>query len=138
MRWSGHVRSGQLFGPGPNSPFYSTWPRQGRSSARAALCGDLGNNELLGRTFPAVLANCEVEEGVKLAKRVLQVDKNDLIARLVLGVLMRSGMVLYCSRQVAIIQRFSLVCPGHKPVCVPKIGLCSIEMKAARGIAMTL
>src|SRR5512133_1214433 len=44
---------------------------------RAALRGDPGNNELLGRTFLAVLANGEVEEGVKLAERVLQVDKND-------------------------------------------------------------
>src|SRR5207247_9980560 len=40
----------------------------------------------LGRTFLAVLANGEVDEGVKLAERVLQVDKNDSIARLVLGV----------------------------------------------------
>jgi tetratricopeptide (TPR) repeat protein len=53
---------------------------------RAALRGDPGNNELLGRTFLAVLANGEVDEGVKLATRVLQVDKNDRIARLVLGV----------------------------------------------------
>jgi tetratricopeptide (TPR) repeat protein len=47
---------------------------------------DPGNNELLGRTFLAVLANGEVDEGVKLAERVLQVDKKDRIARLVLGV----------------------------------------------------
>jgi len=53
---------------------------------RAALRADPGNNELLGRTFLAVLANGEVDEGVKLAERVLQVDKNDRIARLVLGV----------------------------------------------------
>ena len=53
---------------------------------RAALRGDPDNNELLGRTFLAVLANGEVDEGVKLAERVLQVDKNDRIARLVLGV----------------------------------------------------
>jgi tetratricopeptide (TPR) repeat protein len=53
---------------------------------RAALRGDPRNNELLGRTFLAVLANGEVEESVKLAERVLQVDKNDRIARLVLGV----------------------------------------------------
>jgi hypothetical protein len=33
-----------------------------------------------------VLVNGEVDEGVKLAERVLQVDKNDSIARLVLGV----------------------------------------------------
>src|SRR5499426_503172 len=147
---------GSYCGPGPNSPFCSTRPRQGRSSARwsrqavisspplrraavaavaalaltwpgmpsaqaqsrdsfsrtspsgsylaarhaggqrdaaaaasyyrAALRGDPGNNELLGRTFLAVLANGEVDEGVKLAERVLQVDKNDRIARLVVGV----------------------------------------------------
>src|SRR5712692_2903263 len=53
---------------------------------RAALRGDPGNNELLGRTFLAVLANGEVEDAVKLAERVLQVDKTDRIARLVLGV----------------------------------------------------
>jgi tetratricopeptide (TPR) repeat protein len=53
---------------------------------RAALRGDPRNNELLGRTFLAVLANGEVEEAVKLAERVLQIDKSDRIARLVLGV----------------------------------------------------
>src|SRR6266487_4879911 len=151
---------GSYCGPGPNSPFCSTRPRRGRSSARwsrravisspalrraavaavaalaitwpgmlstraqaqaqprdgfsrtspsgsylaarhaggqrdvaaaasyyrAALRGDPGNNELLGRTFLAVLANGEIGEGVRLAERVLQVDKNDRIARLVLGV----------------------------------------------------
>src|SRR5262245_62994719 len=46
---------------------------------RAALRGDPRNNELLGRTFLAVLANGEVDEVVKLAERVLQVDKNDRI-----------------------------------------------------------
>jgi tetratricopeptide (TPR) repeat protein len=53
---------------------------------RAALRGDPRNNELLGRTFLAVLANGEIEEAVRLAERVLQVDKTDRIARLVLGV----------------------------------------------------
>ncbi len=53
---------------------------------RAALRGDPRNGELLGRTFLAVLANGEVEDAVKLAERVLQVDKTDRIARLVLGV----------------------------------------------------
>jgi tetratricopeptide (TPR) repeat protein len=53
---------------------------------RAALRGDPRNNELLGRTFLAVLANGEVDEATKLAERVLQVDKTDRIARLVLGV----------------------------------------------------
>ena len=53
---------------------------------RAALRGDPRNNELLGRTFLAVLANGDVDDAVKLAERVLQADKNDRIARLVLGV----------------------------------------------------
>jgi tetratricopeptide (TPR) repeat protein len=53
---------------------------------RAALRGDPRNNELLSRTFLAVLANGEVDDAVKLAERVLQVDKNDRIAWLVLGV----------------------------------------------------
>ena len=33
FKGGGHARSGQLLGTGPNSPFCSTWPRQGRSSA---------------------------------------------------------------------------------------------------------
>jgi tetratricopeptide (TPR) repeat protein len=53
---------------------------------RAALRGDPRNSELLGRAFLAVLANGEVDEAVKLAERVLQADKTDRIARLVLGV----------------------------------------------------
>jgi tetratricopeptide (TPR) repeat protein len=53
---------------------------------RAALRGDPRNNELLSRTFLAVLANGEVDDAVKLAERVLQLDKNDRIAWLVLGV----------------------------------------------------
>ena len=53
---------------------------------RSALRVDPRNNELLGRTFLAVLANGDVDEAVKLAERVLQVDKTDRIARLVLGV----------------------------------------------------
>ncbi|MGE0039131.1 MAG: tetratricopeptide repeat protein [Xanthobacteraceae bacterium] len=53
---------------------------------RAALRGDPRNSEILNRAFLAVLANGEVDEATKLAERVLQVDRNDRIARLVLGV----------------------------------------------------
>ena len=53
---------------------------------RAALRGDPRNSELLSRAFLAVLANGEVDEAVRLAERVVQTDKNDRIARLVLGV----------------------------------------------------
>src|ERR1700731_2539305 len=53
---------------------------------RSALRGDPRNNELLDRTFLSVLLNGDVEEAVRLADRVLAVDKEDRIARLVLGV----------------------------------------------------
>jgi tetratricopeptide (TPR) repeat protein len=53
---------------------------------RSALRGDPKNNELLSRAFLAVLANGEMEEAIRLADRLLQADKNDRIARLVLGV----------------------------------------------------
>jgi tetratricopeptide (TPR) repeat protein len=53
---------------------------------RAALRSDPRNGVLLTRTFLAVLANGEVDEAVRLAERVVNVDRNDRIARLVLGV----------------------------------------------------
>src|SRR5262249_59889775 len=48
---------------------------------RAALRGDPRNNELLGRTFLAGLANGAGDEGGRLAGRGLEGDKNDLTAR---------------------------------------------------------
>ena len=53
---------------------------------RAALRHDPKNGELLERAFFSVLAEGDVEEAVKLAERILQVDKNNRSARLVLGV----------------------------------------------------
>jgi tetratricopeptide (TPR) repeat protein len=53
---------------------------------RAALRADPKNTELLDRAFIAVLAEGDVDEAVRLAERVLQNDKNDRIARLVVGV----------------------------------------------------
>jgi tetratricopeptide (TPR) repeat protein len=53
---------------------------------RSALRGDPRNAELLSRAFLAVLANGDVDEAVKLAERLVQLDKSDRIARLVLGV----------------------------------------------------
>jgi tetratricopeptide (TPR) repeat protein len=53
---------------------------------RSALRGDPRNNDLLERTFLSVLLNGDVEEAVRLADRVLAVDKEERIARLVLGV----------------------------------------------------
>ena len=53
---------------------------------RSALRSDPRNNDLLDRTFLSVLLNGDVEEAVRLADQVLKVDKDDRIARLVLGV----------------------------------------------------
>jgi tetratricopeptide (TPR) repeat protein len=53
---------------------------------RSALQSDPRNNELLDRTFLSVLLNGDVKEAVRLANQVLKVDKEDRIARLVLGV----------------------------------------------------
>ena len=53
---------------------------------RAALRGDPKNTELLERAFLSVLAEGDVDEAVRLAEQVLHHDRNDRIARLVLGV----------------------------------------------------
>ena len=53
---------------------------------RASLRGDPKNPELLERAFLSVLAEGDVEEAVRLADQVVKLDKNDRIARLVIGV----------------------------------------------------
>ena len=53
---------------------------------RAALKRDPNNGELLDRAFLSFLVDGDVDEAVKFAERVAQADKNDRVARLVLGV----------------------------------------------------
>jgi len=53
---------------------------------RAALHADPKNGELLDRAFIASLADGDIDEAVKLADRLLAVDKNNRVARLVAGV----------------------------------------------------
>ncbi len=53
---------------------------------RAALKRDPKNGELLDRTFLSLVVDGEIDEAVHYAERVLQADKNDKVARLVLGV----------------------------------------------------
>ena len=53
---------------------------------RAALRSDPKNAELLERAFLSVLAEGDVEEAVRLGEQVIQRDRNDRIARLVIGV----------------------------------------------------
>jgi tetratricopeptide (TPR) repeat protein len=52
----------------------------------AALRADPRNPELLNRAFVSVLAGGDIDEAVRLADRILQIDKSDRIAHLVLGV----------------------------------------------------
>jgi len=53
---------------------------------RAALRSDPKNSELLDRAFIASLADGNIDEAVKLADRILTIDKNNRVARLVAGV----------------------------------------------------
>ena len=53
---------------------------------RAALRSDPRNPELLERAFLATLAEGDMEEAIRLAERIVQIDRSDRIARLVLGI----------------------------------------------------
>src|ERR1700692_800834 len=56
------------------------------ASYRSALRTDPKDNELLDRAFISSLADGDIDEGVKLAERILTVDKSNRVARLVVGV----------------------------------------------------
>ena len=53
---------------------------------RSALRTDPKNNELLDRAFISSLADGDIDEAVKLAARILVIDKSNRVARLVVGV----------------------------------------------------
>jgi tetratricopeptide (TPR) repeat protein len=53
---------------------------------RSALRSDPKNNELLDRAFISSLADGDIDEAVRLADRILGVDKTNRVARLVIGV----------------------------------------------------
>jgi tetratricopeptide (TPR) repeat protein len=53
---------------------------------RSALRTDPKNNELLDRAFISSVADGDIDEAVKLAERILAVDKSNRVARLVVGV----------------------------------------------------
>jgi Flp pilus assembly protein TadD/predicted transcriptional regulator len=53
---------------------------------RSALRADPKNNELLDRAFISSLADGDIDEAVKLADRILTIDKTNRVARLVVGV----------------------------------------------------
>src|SRR6202040_2110302 len=53
---------------------------------RSALRTDPKNNELLDRAFISSLADGDIDEAVKLADRILTLDKSNRVARLVIGV----------------------------------------------------
>src|SRR5215212_6448277 len=52
---------------------------------RSALRSDPKNNELLDRAFISSLAEGDIDEAVKLADRILTMDKANRVARLVVG-----------------------------------------------------
>src|ERR1700743_2600916 len=53
---------------------------------RSALRTDPKNNELLDRAFLFSLADGDIDEAIKLADRILSIDKTNRVARLVIGV----------------------------------------------------
>ncbi len=53
---------------------------------RSALRSDPKNNELLDRAFISSVADGDIDEAVRLAERILSVDKTNRVARLVVGV----------------------------------------------------
>ena len=53
---------------------------------RSALRTDPKNNEILDRAFISSVAEGDIDEAVKLADRILAVDKSNRVARLVVGV----------------------------------------------------
>src|SRR6202048_3435955 len=53
---------------------------------RSALRIDPKNNELLDRAFISSVADGDIDEAVKLAERILTIDKTNRVARLVVGV----------------------------------------------------
>jgi tetratricopeptide (TPR) repeat protein len=52
----------------------------------SALRADPKNNELLDRAFISSVADGNIDEAVKLAERILTIDKSNRVARLVVGV----------------------------------------------------
>jgi tetratricopeptide (TPR) repeat protein len=52
---------------------------------RAALRADPRNADLLENAFLATLAEGDMEEAFRLAERIIQIDRSDIFARLVLG-----------------------------------------------------
>src|SRR5438874_3486967 len=52
----------------------------------SALRTDPKNNELLDRAFISSVADGDIDEAVKLAERILTIDKTNRVARLVVGV----------------------------------------------------
>src|SRR6202049_4545514 len=70
-------------------PRHASVERDASSAAtfyRSALRTDPKNNELLDRAFISSLADGDIDEAVKLADRILTIDKSNRVARLVVGV----------------------------------------------------
>src|SRR6201989_3134279 len=67
---------------------HSSVERDANSAAafyRSALRTDPKNNELLDRAFISSVADGDIDEAVKLAEKIITVDKSNRVARLVVG-----------------------------------------------------
>ena len=78
---------------------------------RSALRTDPKNNELLDRAFISSLADGDIDEAVKLADRILTIDKSNRVARLVVGV-RDLKLKKYAARSSTSISRFA----GRSPI----------------------
>ena len=67
----------------PGTPGSSAIPATAAAYYLNVLKGDPRNAELLSRAFLSVLTDGEIDEAGRLADRLLQIDRNDRIARLV-------------------------------------------------------
>ena len=73
---------------------------------RAALRRDPKNAELLNRVFLSYLIGGDVDEAVKYAERIVQIDKTDMYARLAIGVhALKQGKYATARRNVALAVR---------------------------------
>src|SRR6202012_2022743 len=71
------------------APRHASGERDASSAAafyRSALRSDPKNNELLDRAFISSVADGDIDEAVKLAEKILTIDKSNRVARLVVGV----------------------------------------------------
>jgi len=97
---------------------------------RSALRVDPKNNELLDRAFISSLADGDIDEAVKLADRILTIDKSNRVARLVIGVRDLKAKK-YAAAQLNINQSISRA--DHRPGRDAAVGLGQLRRRRQQG-----